>query len=330
MGRHSMAPSLFLQYQNTWNALSAAERICVVIPAKPDGDNVGSSLALFLVLRALGKAVAVISIGALPSVWKFIPGIDTVVHDLSRVTRESWDVMVVTDVSDPSYAGIIPLRTACTPTPLLVQIDHHATNTFFGDVNCVDPHAASATTVVTNIFRAMRVTITPDVALCLLTGLLTDTGFFANPATDEEALTTGAFLLERGADVRPLFKSLVVNKDMKTLKVWGKTFERMRFCERWGFVVTVLFHHELAEAGLTSESAEGIANFLNILSGVRAVCVLREEEPGKLKASLRTTHPSVDVSRLALLFGGGGHKKAAGFSLAGKLKDNNGRWEVEV
>lgn len=325
-----MAPTSRIHYQKTWDALLAVERILVVIPAKPDGDNVGSALGLFAALTAQGKTVAVAALGTIPDYFRFLPGIGSVAYDVDAVASHPWDAMVVTDVSDPSYAGIAPLRDGCAPRPLLVQIDHHATNTYFGDVNLVEPNAASATVVVTNLFRAMHVFITPNIAICLLTGLLTDTGFFANPATDEQALATGAFLLEHGADVRPLFKALVVNKDMKTLKVWGKTFERMRFCEKWGLVVTVLFNHELTDAGLTSESAEGIANFLNILSGVRAVCVLREEAPGKLKASLRTTHPSVDVARLALLFGGGGHKKAAGFSMDGKLMEKNGRWEVEV
>lgn len=324
-----MTASLF-HYQKTWDALMRAERVCIVIPEKPDGDNIGSSLAIFFALRTLGKTVSITSLGIIPKYFHFLPGMSDVMHDAATITSRTWDAMVVTDVSDPSYAGIVPLRDACTPRPILVQIDHHATNTYFGDVNLVEPRAASATVVVTNLLRAAGVTITPPMALCLLTGLLTDTGFFANPATDEEALATGAFLLERGADVRPLFKSLVVNKDMKTLKVWGKTLERMRFCEKWGLVVTVLFNHELTEAGLTSEAAEGIANFLNILSGVRAVCVLREETPGKLKASLRTTHPSLDVSKIALLFGGGGHKKAAGFSMNGKLTEKDGRWEVEV
>lgn len=325
-----MAPTLLIHYQKTWDALNRAARICVVIPAKPDGDNIGSALGLFSALRAQGKTVVIVALGKIPDYFGFLPGINAVVYDVHAVTRHPWDAMVVTDVSDPLYAGIAPLRDACTPRPMLVQIDHHATNTFFGDVNCVDPHAASATVIVANLLRAMQVFVSPDIAICLLTGLLTDTGFFSNPATDEQALATGAFLLERGADVRPLFKALVVNKDMKTLKVWGKTFERMRFCEKWGLVVTVLFNHELTDAGLSSESAEGIANFLNILSGVRAVCVLREETPGKLKASLRTTHLAVDMARLALLFGGGGHKKAAGFSMDGKLTEKNGRWEVEV
>lgn len=325
-----MTPLSSIQYQKTWSALCAGTRILVVIPEKPDADNIGSALAIFFALTAMGKTVSIISLGAIPHYLHFLPGSDLISRDSERVASESWDTMVVTDVSDPTYAGILPLRARYSPSPLLVQIDHHATNTQFGDVNLVEPHVASATTVVANLFRAMQVPITPSIALCLLTGLLTDTGFFSNPATDEQALATGAFLLERGADVRPLFKALVVNKDMKTLKVWGKTFERMRFCEKWGLVVTVLFNHELEGAGLSSEAAEGIANFLNILSGVRAVCVLREETPGKLKASLRTTHPGVDVARLALLFGGGGHKKAAGFSMNGKLTERNGRWEVEV
>ncbi len=325
-----MASPSLVHYQKTWDALLAVERICVVIPAKPDGDNIGSALGLFFALKAQGKTVAIVSLGKIPEYFSFLPGINAIVYDVETVTRHPWDAMVVTDVSDASYAGINPLRDACTPRPMLVQIDHHATNTYFGDVNLVEPRAASATVVVTNLLRTMHVFVSPDIALCLLTGLLTDTSFFANPATDEQALATGAFLLEHGADVRPMFKALVVNKDMKTLKVWGKTFERMRFCERCGLVVTVLFNHELTDAGLTSESAEGIANFLNILSGVRAVCVLREEAPGKLKASLRTTHSNVDVSKIALLFGGGGHKKAAGFSMNGKLSEKNGRWEVEV
>lgn len=322
-------PSHAFSYHHTWNTLTRAKRVCVVIPEKPDGDNVGSALALFFALRDAGKLVDVVSLSTLPPLWDFLPETRSI-RDVSSFAGTSWDVLVVTDVSDPLYAGIIPFRGAIAPAPSLVQIDHHATNTFFGNVNLVQPEAASATIVVANLLRANGVRITPEIALCLFTGLVTDTGFFSNPATDEEALATGAFLLERGADLRPLLRAFVHNKSMAVLKIWGKTFERIRVHEPWGLVVTVLFHHELRDAGVTHEAAEGIANFLNILSGVRAVCVLREEESGKLKASLRTTHPGVDVAKIALMFGGGGHKKAAGFSMNGKLSEKDGRWEVEV
>lgn len=323
-----MAPSS-LHYQKTWDALARGERVLCVIPKEPDADNVASALALFAALRSQGKKVAVTSFGALAPLFRSFPFAEhiTTTDTLHTV---AWDVVIVTDVSDRAYAGIDPFLAMLSSRPLLINIDHHATNTLFGDVNCVLAEAASATAVVAHLLRFAGIAITPDIATCLLAGLLTDTGFFVNPATNDDALALGAFLLERGARFRPLFQQFVRNKELRTLKTWGKAFERVRFHADYGLAVTVLFHHELAAPGMHPEAAEGIANFLNILSGVRAVCILREEAPGQLKASLRTTHPDVDVARLALLFGGGGHKKAAGFSMNGTLREKDGRWEVEV
>ena len=322
------APSS-IHYQTTWDALASAQRVLCVIPKVPDADNVASALALFAGLRAEGKTVAVTSFGPLTPLFRLFPFGEHIVPS-ETLSARAWDLVIVTDVSDRAYAGIDPFFTTLPSRPLLCNIDHHATNTMFGDVNLVLPHAASATTVVAHLFRFAGITMTPDIATCLLAGLLTDTGFFVNPATNDEALSLAGFLLERGARFRLLFQQFVRNKELAVLKVWGKAFERLRFHATRGLAVTALFHHELTAPGMHPEAAEGIANFLNILSGVRAVCIVREEAPGQLKASLRTTHPDVDVARLALLFGGGGHKKAAGFSMHGKLSEKNGRWEVEM
>ncbi len=310
-----LTPIVFLA---AWRVLTSASHVLIILQDDTDGDNVGSSLALAHALRNAGRSVAITCIKEVASTWDFLPGVRSFVVPLVRARDTVWDVAVVTDTSDIGYGGIEGVLDTLVVRPTLVNLDHHATNTQFGDVNVVDAEAAAAAEVVTDLLRAVRCPITADIATCLLAGLFADTGFLTNPATSERALATAAFLLTNGAQHPRLLDALLKQKTPAILRFWGIVLERL-FLHPSGLGVTVITADDLAEAHLPAEAVEGVANFLNVFGAARAICVLREDPRGMIKGSLRTTRDDTDVSRLALFFGGGGHKKAAGFRVPGRL-----------
>jgi bifunctional oligoribonuclease and PAP phosphatase NrnA len=313
-------------YTHTWNTLSNARRVLLVMQEKPDGDNLGSCLALYHILRAQKKIVALTAVGALAPVWDYLPGIARAFTSEEKLKKQKWDIVVTTDTCDLTYGNVAPVLERHAPGVPIINIDHHATNIFFGDVNCVDEKAAAACEVVADLLVVNHVQMNASVATCLITGILTDTGFFSNPATNERVLAVAGMLLERGAAIKKAMRSLLVNKDTAALRVWGNILERMRMHPS-GMAVTVILSRDLTANQLSEDAVDGVANFLNVLGEARAICVLREDD-GYIKASLRTTQPDMDVAKLAQYFGGGGHKKAAGFRFAGRLQETETGWCV--
>lgn len=323
-------PTNIHEYHKTWDALKRAERVLIVVPKAPDADNLGSSLALYHGLKQRMSTVAMTTVGVVDDTWEYLPGVRDIVPADEHCMRVPWDIVVVADVSDLPYSGVADLLERFPKRPMLMNIDHHTTNLMFGDVNLVDADAAAAVEVIAHLLRLGSISLTPEMATCLLAGLLADTGFFTNPATNDRALAFGGYLIERGARYGHVFSKLMHKQDPRALKLWGRVLERMRMHATTGLAVTVIYHADLEETGCAPESVEGIANFLNVLGEAKAVCILREDGRGNVKGSFRTTHPDVDVSKLALVFGGGGHKKAAGFTLPNcRIRETDGRWVCE-
>lgn len=309
--------------------LRRSQRILLIAHQRPDGDTLGSLTAVGTVLKNWGKEVVAYCADAPGSPYQFLPMIEKMTTNQEEVlARAPYDAVVICDASDLSYTKADTLVAQLAPRPVLINIDHHRTNTFYGDINIVVESAASTTQVVTMLMDAEGIAITSDIATSLLTGLVTDTGVFTNPATTSEALETAAMLVRAGARYRAIIKQLVLNRGLSTLHLWAAAFDRLSIMEPWELAVTGITLEDQRRHKADDESTEGIANFLNSLAGVKAVMVLRELPFGKVKGSLRTTRNDVDVSLLAKRLGGGGHKKAAGFMVEGRVKQEQGRWRI--
>jgi phosphoesterase RecJ-like protein len=179
-----------------------------------------------------------------------------------------------------------------------------------------------------HLIQHLNVRITPEMATSLLTGILTDTTHFANPNTTPTVVDVAAKLMARGADHKKITQATMRNKNMATLKLWGRALSRLAYNEHSGVVSTVITLRDLEECGADADASTGIANFLNTLSEGKIALVLQEEPHGIVKGSFRTTS-DVDVAALAQQFGGGGHKIAAGFKVKGKLVETGLGWHVE-
>ncbi len=315
--------------QLIFEKLSAARRPILAAHRKPDGDTLGAMMAVYNWLRDQGREAYAFCVDAPPEAYGYFPRIKEVQTNPDVFTDEAVDMVCVFDAGDLAYAGIAELVAAMPRRPFVADFDHHVTNTLFGDANLVITDASSTAEVVHGFFVANGVEVSRSMATCLMTGLLTDTSNFSNPATTLKSLEIASELLLKGVSMKDITRRLMRNKPIDALKLWGKALERLRWDPKRSTATTALLLQDLREHPIDEEHLEGLSNFLNHLLKAEVVLVLKELPGGKVKGSYRSAS-EVDVAELAKAYGGGGHKKAAGFTVAGKIIEEEEGWNVAV
>jgi bifunctional oligoribonuclease and PAP phosphatase NrnA len=296
------------------DVLRTRDRFAVVSHENPDGDALGSLLGGALGLRELGKDVVMYLAGTAPTPAEY--------HflDLSEVTREvpvdmEQRVLLAVDCANDRRIGEDP--EAVDRAALVVDVDHHHDNSRFGDVNLVVPEASSTAEVVRDLLRELEVELTPAIAEALYVGLVTDTGRFQYTNTTPKALRLAAELVEAGADVHGIFRHVYETVQFAKLKLLARALDRARLFDGGRLVVAYLLRGDFADVGAEEPFSEGIIDHLRAVEGSEMVALIREpprDEGPARRISLRSSHDEVDVSAIARLRGGGGHRQAAGFS----------------
>lgn len=313
--------------QKIFNSILAAENILLVSHKKPDGDSLGASLALAMALEKMNKKHLVFCIDEPRPYFSYLPEVENIFCDGDNLDLRYYDLIISLDCGDLKQTGIEEKIVSIFCNAFLINIDHHRTNENFGHLNLVVDNASSTSEIVYELIKSFNVNIDKDMATCLLTGILTDTGNFTNGATTISSLKIAADLLVRGARFNQINESTLKNKPLSTLKFWGKILSRLEKNES-GLVSVVITLNDFEESQLDANALDGVANFLNNLDGAKGILVLKEEGEGIIKGSMRSNDDSLDVSAISKLFGGGGHKKAAGFTIKGKLVEQEGNWIV--
>lgn len=309
-------------------AIEGARLPWLVAHKNPDGDTLGAMLGFAHYLDGIGKPHLRFCVDQPAASYSFLPGIGAVRSDQDEIVLRAPDVLCTFDSGDLRHSGINDLMARLSPKPKIIVFDHHATNERFGDINVVFTDAASTTEVVHRYLTATGAAITSAMATNLLVGLCTDTSNFSNPATTTSSLRLAGELISRGADFRAVFSALFRNKSIGILKLWGRALERLAFDGETGMATTALFLKDFEEAGMPpGTSSEGLSNFMAAVLNVSTIMVLREAPDGFVKGSLRTVEER-DVAEFARRYGGGGHKKAAGFSAKGTIRLAGGTWGV--
>lgn len=293
------------------NAVDAAKRILVVGDGRPDGDSVGSSTALYHLFKKLGKETKLFCITKAPEVFSFIDHIDEQIND-PAVFDEPWDLVITVDGGDLHHIGIETLLHHIPTTFELANVDHHSTNALFGSINLVDKQACSTCEVIYSWMTDHSLEIDSAIATSLLLGLMTDTSTFHNSGTNETGMRAAANLCKLGARSHEIIRRITMNKDPESFRLWGSVLARLRFLPEQKLVYTFATRADLEGTKNGQEALDGISNFLNAsCSDADTVLVLRELPNGHVKGSFRSLER--DVSAVCQKFGGGGHKKAAGF-----------------
>ncbi len=289
-------------------------RVLLLNHVSPDGDCLGSTLALARALRARGQRAVVASSDGVPAMYRFLPGADQIVTELPA--EESFDAAVFMECSTPDRAGVLAAR--AVGVPLWINIDHHVSNGGYGDLILYEPEAAAVGELVTPIVRAIAPIDVPT-ANCLLTALLTDTGSFRYTSVTPRTLRIAADLVEAGASPADVYTQVYENRPAAALRLLGMALSRFERSADGRIVWTAVTQEMLRASGASMEESEGIVGALRAIGSVQ-VALLFKEEPDGIKVSMRG-RAGVRTNVVAEAFGGGGHAAAAGFTASGPLQD---------
>ncbi len=297
------------------DALRANDRFVVTSHDNPDGDAIGSLLATHLALEALGKESVMVLGGPapLPGEYRFL-GVEE--HGLARSAPPDTADRVLVAVDCAQESRIVEPRLV-DEARLTVNIDHHHDNTRFGDVDLVVADASSTAEVLADVFAKLPVALTPQIAEALYTAVVTDTGRFQYSNTTPKALRLASQLVEAGANVSKVFIEVYESTPFPKLKLLARALEHARELAGGRVVVSELRRADFDAAGAEEPYSEGIIDHLRAVDGAELVALVRELPAGASsarKGSLRSHPDGVDVSAIARSFGGGGHRRAAGFS----------------
>jgi len=294
--------------------LRSHDRFLVTSHENPDGDALGSLLAMHLALAELGKDSVMVSAGEAP-----LPGeygfLDLAGRGLLReVPADRLDrVLVAVDCAQETRLTDDCLLEA----EVVVNVDHHHDNTRFGTANLVAAEASSTAEVLADVFAELGVVLTPAIAEALYAGLVTDTGRFQYANTTPKALRLAADLLEAGADLQRVFQGVYESMQFAKVKLLARALDRAVLHEEGRVVVSYLLRGDFAEVGAVEPYSEGIIDVLRAVEGADLAALIREPPRGgspARKISLRSSTDRVDVSAIARKSNGGGHRQAAGFS----------------
>lgn len=347
-------------YQQIYNVLDKANKILIVTHPRPDGDALGSVLAFYRFLtlgpfaqthllapssRSGGgrpeeieaqpvqakkdKIVRMFVDDVISNDFKFLPQVDKIENDCNLFWQHKYDSFLILDIGDFERSGVKDYLTKISYQPQIINIDHHPSESF-GHYNFINPLATSTTEIMYDFFNFFQAKVDVVMATALLAGIVTDTDFFVNPNTNYQSLKIAGDLIKKGAKLNLILDNIYKQSSIKSLKLWGKALARLNVDVKNELATTAIFEDDLEDVRASSDELVGLSNFLNSLSDVKAVMVLKEDGPNTIKGSLRTTREEVDVSEIAKEYGGGGHAKAAGFKVCGRIiRGENEGWKIE-
>lgn len=294
--------------------LKSSSKIAVSFHSSPDGDSIGSALALMIGLKKLNKYVYIVSKEPVPDYLNFLPESSEITGE-NLTLKDDTDCMVVLDCGDLKRVNgniNIANRKFC-----LINIDHHLSNDLYGDLNFVDTNAAAVGEIVYGLLKSMGITVDRSISECLYTSLITDTGSFKYSGTTSVTHTIAGDLINSGIDFSKIHRIVFENIEFKRLKLIGKAIENMDIINRGNICIITITSDMLRETESEdiSDTSDIIALGMQIKT-VETAALLKEVRNG-IKISLRSKNV-VDVRKVAELFGGGGHKRAAGLFIEGK------------
>lgn len=296
--------------------ITVAQKILIVSHANPDGDAIGSTLALGLGLRQLGKDVVMFNDDPLPHSLRFLPHGDELAHKIPKAA--DIDLAILVDCSQPHRAG--KAFEALAPQVPLMMVDHHLVHGAAPEGNCIDVNAAATGHVVYELLMRMSVKITPEIATLVYTTIIMDTGFFRYSNTTPSVFELAAELVRLGASPSEISQSVLENCPVAQVRLLPLVLETMTLEFGGQCSTLVLTRQMLEEAQATPDMAENFINYARAIEGVEVAVLFRERDPGVYKVSLRSRN-RINVAELAARFGGGGHVHAAGCTIEKNLPE---------
>jgi phosphoesterase RecJ-like protein len=317
-------PKFSQEFKTLSYAIKESDNILLFAHSRPDSDTIGAVLALREHLKNKGKNVDIACFDPFPDYLKTLSPDRFNFPDHLDISK--YKLIIAADSVERGYQKILEKISENQVTAL---IDHHPDITIKGDINIIDPNYSSVCEIIYDFFESSGVEINRPIATYLLMGILWDTGMFQNSNTTPRVMEIASALMKKGAPLSKIVQTSFTNKNISTLKLWGRAFEKARINSKNGMIVSVLTKKELEECGAGTEDIAQVAGILNTVPGTKFSLILSERDQDIIKGSLRSeVYKGVDVSKIAATFGGGGHKLASGFEIKGKIIETKDSWKI--
>ena len=292
-----------------------SENVYIISHLQPDGDNLGSCLSLALALKKIKKEVFILKVDETPSDFLFLPGID-MIKDYED--GEVIDLLIAVDSSDSDRLGRNKelINTAKT----VINIDHHISNTNFGDINIVDSNSSATGELIYKLITEMKIDIDKDIATCIYTAISTDTGSFMYDNTTSETHEMASNLIKLGADKESININIYQNRSLSRTQLFIKSLGSLNMYFNNQVAIIKVTQEMLKETNTTMEDTEGIISFVRDIGPVEVAVLLKETNDEETKVSMRSKR-FVNVANLTSIFNGGGHKKAAGCTIKKSISE---------
>jgi bifunctional oligoribonuclease and PAP phosphatase NrnA len=295
-------------------AFRSTPRFILTSHARPDGDAIGSVLALAEVLDQLGCQTDIVLADPIPFIYRTLPNIGRIHHapSASDIVPDPGVTAILLECDSIERTGLLGLEDRC-----LINIDHHASGRHFAYLNWIDEHACAVAAMIYRIALAAKVEITPSMATCLYTAILSDTGSFTYSSTNTETFALAHDLTARGANPSQIARDIYFSNSASKIRLLGTALSNLRTdgTLAWTWVT----NQDMDTAGAEVEDCEGVVNYLISINGVESAVFLRElPTASQFRLSIRSKG-KIDVAQVAESFGGGGHRSASGCTLDGPL-----------
>jgi phosphoesterase RecJ-like protein len=294
-------------------SIRSRKRFVISSHSKPDGDSIGSQVAMAYALRALGKEAVIVNRDSAPGPLHAFPGVDAI--EIAPQVTGDFDAAIIMECGDLNRPGVMGLDRY-----FLINIDHHPGNAGFGDLQWFDPSASACGEMVFDLIRALGVPLSYEIATHVYLAILTDTGSFHYSGISPHTFAICQEALEAGVDPVLVARNVYDSNNMGRLKLFGAVLSAMQI-DPSGHIAIVYVDHEMARAaGGTYEDTEGLVNLPLTVKEIEAVVFFKQERDGEYRVSLRSKG-NIDIGAVANEFGGGGHKNAAGCTVRGKIDE---------
>jgi len=299
--------------QKAIKAIKSAKSAIILTHTDPDGDAIGSMIAMYLAMRQLGKKTLMYSRDPVPEIYEFLPESGKV---KSSIKGGKYDIAIALDCGDEKRSGKDVNLGALAK--LVINIDHHPDNNRFGDINLVEKISSVSETLF-KLFRKMDIRITKNIATCLYAGIMTDTGNFRYDYTTADTFAVAEALTRAGANISRIAMAVYETKTLSSIRVLGAAMYRLETTKSGKVAWTVLPKQLMDSLGAKSEDLTGLVDYIRSIKGVEVAILFREEEDC-VKVNFRSKF-AVNVSNIAKELGGGGHIRASGAIMQGSLDE---------
>jgi len=316
-----MDSSLFTK---AYTLIKNSNNILLATHSDPDGDAIASACLMAEVLKLAGKKYSVYCHSPIADQYNFLPNLEEFKNCLDNF---NFDLIIVLDCGNLKRSKLEKEIIGRNASQLLIEIDHHPKTEDLADLEIRDPAAAATAEILYYFVKANKIKINKNIANCILTGIMTDTGNFLYPSTSPQTINIASEMLKAGARLPQIMENTWRNKSIASMKAWGKAMSNLQINKKYNVAFTVLRAEDVPDE-VTEEDLDGMSGFLSNLGKVNGLMLLRELKDGAIKGSLRTSKPNVDMSLLARILGGGGHARAAGFTVQGKLEKTETGWRI--